>query len=212
MEDAAEFLRVLESHLPALHLDSQQINLLCRHFELLLRWNQKINLTSVRKSGDVIEVHYCESLFLATQLPSEPHTCVDYGSGAGFPGVPIAVSRPSWQVSLVEAHQRKAAFLRESARGMGNVRVAAVRGESLTTPCDWLVSRAVRPAEIVGCGRRIAKSVGLLLSLPDAEILRGEPGISWNEPILIPWSREKACLLGTFHVEHPVGGGADLPA
>ena len=130
-------------------LTSQQLALLEEHYRLLLRWNQKINLTRITSLQDAVRYHYCESLYLAERLPKGPLRVIDIGSGAGFPGIPVAIYRPECTVDLVESHQRKAVFLREAARGLTNVRVLAQRAEALTDSYDWTISRAVRPEEVL---------------------------------------------------------------
>src|SRR5271165_1621206 len=136
-------LRQLDS---IVSLSPAQISSLHSHFELLLKWNQRINLTSVRSSEEIITRHYCESIFFGVHLPDAPDgsRILDLGSGAGFPGVPMAVLRPGWGITLLESHQRKAVFLRESTRGWSNVSVAAQRIEAVSARFDWLVSRAVK--------------------------------------------------------------------
>ena len=94
-----------------------------RHHELLERWNQRLNLTRI----DSVERNYGESLFLGKHLPEGPLRICDIGSGAGFPGFPVAVLRPDCEVTLIESHQRKAVFLKEAARGIANIRVLAKR-------------------------------------------------------------------------------------
>jgi 16S rRNA (guanine527-N7)-methyltransferase len=80
------------------------------HFELLQRWNKSLNLTRI----DSVERNYGESLFLGRHLPPGPLRICDIGSGAGFPGFPVAVLRPDCEITLIEAHQRKAVFLKEA--------------------------------------------------------------------------------------------------
>src|SRR4029079_17083947 len=91
-------------------LTPQQLTLLEEHYSLLLRWNQKMNLTRITSLQDAVRYHYCESLYLATRLPQGPLRIVDIGSGAGFPGIPVAIYRPDCSVDLVDSHQRKAIF------------------------------------------------------------------------------------------------------
>src|SRR5687768_10049621 len=111
------FRELLYSELRGIcELSGPQVDQLAAHYELLLRWNQKLNLTSVKNEETMVRRHYCESVFVAVHLPSEPISVVDVGSGAGFPGFPIAVVRPDCAVTLVESHQRKAVFLRECSR------------------------------------------------------------------------------------------------
>jgi 16S rRNA (guanine527-N7)-methyltransferase len=130
-------------------LSSQQLTHFEEHYRLLLRWNQKINLTRITSLEDAVRYHYCESLFLAKRLPEGALRIVDIGSGGGFPGVPVAIYRPECTVDLVESHQRKAVFLREAARKLTNVRVLAQRADKVTDSYDWTVSRAVRPEDVL---------------------------------------------------------------
>lgn len=129
-------------------LSPEQESALSAHVELLLRWNSRINLTSVRKFDDAVRKHVGESLFLASHLPEEPGSGCDFGSGGGFPGIPLAVVRPQWAITLVERDVRKSVFLREASRALPNVKVATKAFEELTDEFDWLVSRAVNLAEV----------------------------------------------------------------
>src|SRR6266481_5128293 len=85
-------------------LSNAQIEQLQEHYELLQRWNRKINLTSIHSGPEAVIRHYCESLFFAANLPvTEQARIADLGSGAGFPGVPIAILRPEWAIALIES-------------------------------------------------------------------------------------------------------------
>lgn len=130
-------------------LTEQQLTLLEEHYRLLLRWNQKMNLTRITNLQDAVRYHYCESLYLGTRLPSGPLRIIDVGSGAGFPGIPVAILRPECSVDLVESHQRKAVFLGEAARKLTNVRVLALRAETVIDSYDWTICRAVRPGDVL---------------------------------------------------------------
>ena len=76
-------------------LSSQQLTLLEEHYQLLLRWNRKINLTRITILQEAVLYHYCESLYLATRLPEGPLRVVDIGSGGGFPGIGSRFIAPS---------------------------------------------------------------------------------------------------------------------
>jgi len=174
-------------------LTAAQIRELYSHYGLLRRWNRVLNLTAIKKLEDVVLRHYCESLFLGAHLPSGVLSVVDVGSGAGFPGFPVAVLRPEARVTLVESHQRKAVFLKEATRGRPNVQVAARRAESLSEPFDWVVTRAVRWDQVA----RIATSrIGLLLGWDDAKQAALAAGFRWNPPIPLPWGRQRVLLIG----------------
>lgn len=129
-------------------LSRSQLDELERHFELLLIWNQKINLTRIESIRDMVRLHYCESLFLGLKLPSGPLSIGDVGSGAGFPGIPLAILRPECTVDLIESDQRKAAFLREASRRLANVIVTASRADHVSRCYDYIVSRAVRREDL----------------------------------------------------------------
>jgi 16S rRNA (guanine(527)-N(7))-methyltransferase RsmG len=155
-------------------LSDVQIAQLYQHYELLVRWNERMNLTSVKPGPEMVVRHYCESLFFAAHLPEQLKdvAILDVGSGAGFPGVPLAILKPAWHVVLVEAVQKKAVFLRESCRHLQNVSVLAQRIENVTQSGDWAVSRAVEPREILRNLPRLAKRVGLMLGEEDFSLLR----------------------------------------
>ena len=200
----AWFAEVLQRELgPFAHLTPEQVSQLYRHYELLERWNEKISLTSMKPGDELVVRHYCESLFLGAKLPlRNAEQIVDIGSGAGFPGVPIAVLWPKCTVTLVESVQRKSVFLREATRHLSNVRVIARRAEDFEDGFDWLVSRAVNPKEIVSNIPRLAPKVGLLTGEQGLLELKSMPGIAWGEPIRLPWGDRRLCVLGEFHVEH----------
>ena len=89
------------------------------YLELLLRWNQRLSLTAVREPDQIIQRHFVECAFVAGQLPQDIDDLLDYGSGAGLPGIPIAICRPEIRVTLAEAQGKKASFLREALRVLG---------------------------------------------------------------------------------------------
>lgn len=116
------------------------------HYDLLLRWNQKTNLTAIREPEAILRRHFVESAYLTKVIKFGPGTLVDVGSGAGFPGIPVKVLCPQTKVILVESVQKKAAFLKEVARSLGisGLEVAAVRIEDLTIQAQWVTMRAVK--------------------------------------------------------------------
>jgi 16S rRNA (guanine527-N7)-methyltransferase len=91
---------------------------LAAYVALLLKWNSRLNLTAVREPAEIVRRHLVECVQCAQVLP-EVDTLLDFGSGAGLPGVPIAVVRPEIWVTLGESQGKKAAFLREIVRTLG---------------------------------------------------------------------------------------------
>ncbi len=177
-------------------LADDQIHLLWEHYEILLRWNAKINLTSIPPGEEMVIRHYCESLFFGAHLPGDPISVADLGSGAGFPGVPMAILQPTWRVTLLESNQRKAVFLRESSRGLSNVSVVARRAESTPTSFDWLVARGVDPKEVLKNIPRLAPRIGLMLGEDDCFAIRNISGIAWSPPVRLPWGDRRICVYG----------------
>lgn len=189
-----EFPELLKARLRGVAaLGEAQINALQAHCELMLRWNARLNLTRVTELREVVERHYCESLFVGGHLPEGNWTIADIGSGAGFPGIPVAVLRPDCHVTLVESHQRKAVFLRECTRGMANVKVAAARAEAGKDVFDWVVSRAVSYEDLQGVLANRSRCAALLTGAVEASEM---PGYCWDEKIPLPWGGERFLWLG----------------
>jgi 16S rRNA (guanine527-N7)-methyltransferase len=154
------------------------------HYRLLQLWNKKLNLTSENS----LERHYGESVFLAEHLPPGALHVVDIGSGAGFPGFPVAVVRPDCQVTLVESHQRKAVFLKEASRPHTNIRVLAKRAEEIEERFDWAISRGVSYRDLKVNLKRLAANAALLSG---ADAPPPELGFDWLAPIPLPGSRQR---------------------
>jgi 16S rRNA (guanine527-N7)-methyltransferase len=182
----------------SLTLSEQQVHQLYEHYELLQLWNKKINLTSVKAGVETVIRHYCESLFFGAHFPGDPErvAVADLGSGAGFPGVPLAILKPEWKVALIESNQRKAVFLRESTRDLNNVSVLAERAEDISIAYDWLVSRAVSPDEVLKNVPRLASQVGLMLGEDDFSTVKSISNIAWSEPLRLPWGDRRICVYG----------------
>jgi 16S rRNA (guanine527-N7)-methyltransferase len=105
-------------------LSAEQLKLLGRHVDLLLKWNKSINLTAVTAPDEVVEKHVLDSLALAPVLPSG--SLLDAGSGGGYPGIPAAIARPELEVVLVDSVQKKVAFLKSALAELRLPKVRAV--------------------------------------------------------------------------------------
>jgi len=193
------FRETLEKELSAwATLFDVQVSQLYEHYVLLERWNKKINLTTVEPGPQMVIRHYCESLFFAAHLGASGGSIADIGSGAGFPGIPLAILKPECKVTLVESHQRKAVFLKETTRTLGNVSVTAVRAEGLTSAgYDWLVARAVKPRDVVALIPRLAPNIGLMLGEDDFPDIKTAKHVAWSEPVRLPWGDRRICVYGT---------------
>jgi len=195
--DSERFADLLRSAIEPLGiaLSEAQVQRLRDHYELLCRWNARINLTSLRTLEDVVTRHFAESLFLAEQLPDKG-TVVDVGSGAGFPGVPISVARPGLKVTLVDSNGKKAAFLQEVVRGESGVRVRSVRFSEVAGEYDWGVWRGVALDDIE---EDLPARVRRVAAITSARVIAGWEGsatINWSERHEIPWDRRRVVVLG----------------
>jgi 16S rRNA (guanine527-N7)-methyltransferase len=123
------------------------------HYEELRRWSARLALIGPGTAGEVLGRHFGESLAALPHLPAArgaPARLVDVGSGAGFPGLVLAAARPDWEVTLVEARERKWAFLQAAARHAGlscrclNARVATLLPPGLPDAYEAVTVRALR--------------------------------------------------------------------
>jgi 16S rRNA (guanine527-N7)-methyltransferase len=170
-----------EEFKPHAILSPAQLNLLERHYLLLQHWNRTLNLTRIDDLVENVRFNYCESLFLGLKLPPGPLRIADVGSGAGFPGIPIAIVRPDLDVTLIEAHHRKAVFLREATSGVRNAQVFPGRAEACSERFDWIVSRAVSPSFVLALG--LAPNCALLSSRRAA--------LPNSTRVELPWGRDR---------------------
>jgi 16S rRNA (guanine527-N7)-methyltransferase len=121
--------------------------------QLLERWAAKFNLISATSRGEIVDRHLLDSL-ATLDLVDGATRIADLGSGAGFPGVPLAVARPAAQVFLVEPRAHRANFLRQAVRALSlaNAQVFEGRGDAFAEQhaVDLVVARAVPLEELVG--------------------------------------------------------------
>jgi 16S rRNA (guanine527-N7)-methyltransferase len=140
---------------------------LARFLELLERWNRVHNLTGIRNRDELVDRHLAESLALAPFVVG-PRAC-DIGSGAGLPGIPLAVVLPGISFALIESRRKRASFLRQAraALGLDNVEVLNARAEDVATgPFDTVLARAVAPpAELLGLAGPLVAPGGRLVLL-----------------------------------------------
>jgi 16S rRNA (guanine(527)-N(7))-methyltransferase RsmG len=188
------FAELLVRHLDRkVILIDEQISALDRHYQLLVKWNRVLNLTSIRNTEEAVIRHYCECLFFASLLPDSGRV-LDLGSGAGFPGVTVSVLHPKMRVTLLESHQRKAVFLKEATRDLKNVDVVPKRAEDTSGTWDLVVSRAVDPQEVLRQAPRLASRIGMLVG--------GADSLLFEKRTKLPWGDDRWAAFTMFHVEH----------
>jgi len=173
---------------------------------LLVRWNQKISLTTVTDPDRILAFHFGESLFAVENVPIKFGRLADVGSGGGFPGIPLAMASPELEVTLVESNAKKSAFLSEVVRTLKLARVAVVKSRMEDLPpnsngFDFVTARAVGHHEdLLSWSRKALIRDGKLvlwISAPDATKISSDPTWSWRHPIPIPGSRDRVLLIGT---------------
>jgi 16S rRNA (guanine527-N7)-methyltransferase len=129
-----------------LDIDDTKQSALLAYLALLEKWNRTHNLTAIVDPERMVTHHLLDSLAVLPHLPPESAMrLADVGSGGGLPGIPLAICCAKWQVTLIEASQKKAAFLRQAVveLPLRNVDVVSARAESYrpSLPFDFAISR-----------------------------------------------------------------------
>lgn len=177
---------------------------LTSYLSLLLKWNTRTNLTAIRDPREIVLRHFADSLFCARHVPPTSRTLLDFGSGGGFPGVPIALARPEIRVNLAESQNRKAAFLREAIRSLTlNAEVWDRRVEAMPRDrlFDTVTLRAVDQMESAcqAAALRLASEGQLLIfsttRLADS-IRAAMPNVTWQSSLPLPHSDQGLLLVG----------------
>ena len=141
---------------------------LLQHVELVAKWNRVYNLTAVRELEHMLTQHVFDSIAVASHLKGS--TLIDVGSGAGFPGIPLAIVQPALAVTLLEANHKKSAFLKQAVIELGlknahvvNARVGTWKAQA---PSDIVISRAFSDlAEFVALAGHLCADAGLLVAM-----------------------------------------------
>jgi 16S rRNA (guanine527-N7)-methyltransferase len=162
------------------------------YLELLTRWNARLNLTAIREPAQIIRRHFVECAFAARHLPADIETLLDYGSGAGFPGIPFAICRPEIRVTLAEAQGKKASFLREVVRTVGT-ETEVYDGRVETMPPGHrfhaVAMRAVEKMELaIPVALGVAERYLVLLTTERSAPAYREltPGLTWTGSVHLP--------------------------
>lgn len=194
----AQIASLLSPYLP--DLPASLIPQLSTYLDLLLKWNARTNLTAIRDPEDIVRRHFGESLFAARYLHPRTTTLLDFGSGAGFPGLPIAILRPEIHVTLAESQNKKATFLREAVRTLNlPTEIWPTRVETMPSDrqFDVVTLRAVdnMAAAIAAAAPRAAHQLLLLAGTPP-EL---PPNFTLHPPIPIPKTKTSQLFQATRH-------------
>lgn len=184
-------------------LNPEQLARFEGYLSLIIRWNARMNLTAIRDTKGILSRHFLESITCAYALPSGIRTLLDFGSGAGFPGIPIAVVHPEIAVTLAESQGKKAAFLQEAIRILNlAAKVHAGRAETLSALFEAVTLRAVDKMEgaVEAAARLTAPSGWLVLMTSESEqeklTAAAGAGFLWTDPVIIPSSESRIILMG----------------
>jgi 16S rRNA (guanine527-N7)-methyltransferase len=178
---------------------------LSRYLQLLYRWNERMNLTAVRDPAVLIKLHLAECLRAAQLIPEAVSTVLDFGSGAGLPGIPMKIARPELFVTLAESQTKKAAFLQEAVRELGFSKTTVIsdRVENLPTyrSFNLVAMRAVdRMSRALAAARLRIKAGGCCMVLTsEAEIdcvREALPALSWRME-RTPGTLQRVVLIGS---------------
>jgi 16S rRNA (guanine527-N7)-methyltransferase len=176
------------------------------YISLLLRWNERVSLTTVTDPVEIIKFHFGESLFAINSVPIMDGRLADVGSGAGFPGLPLAMASPSMRVNLIESDTKKATFLSEAVRELALSNVTVFRGRMDDIPIgpsgfEFITARAIGQHEdlLKWSSESLSEGGKILLWIgeSDAISLSNYQAWQWDPPIHIPGSKRRFLLAGT---------------
>jgi 16S rRNA (guanine527-N7)-methyltransferase len=198
----------------ALELDEAQLGKLVAHLDLLDEWNSRFNLTAIRDRPSQLTKHLLDSLTVQPYLRGE--RIADVGSGAGFPGIPLAIVEPHRHFSLIESTGKKCRFLEHvrDALGLKNVEVVQSRAESYKPEVrfDTVIARAVGPiADLVKVAGPLVVGGGRLLAMkgryPEDELAARMSGwkVAAVHPLTVPGLGEERHLVELCRSHDRVG-------
>ena len=204
-EQAADWQRQPASGLDAMRiaLDSAQQLALVGYLQRLMKWNRRYNLTAVRDPNAVVARHVLDSLSILPWVDSGP--VLDVGTGAGLPGIPLAIARPAMDFCLIDSSGKKTRFLRQavSELGLPNVEIIHGRVEQLDRSRHFalIISRAF--AALAGMLKASApmltesgRCLAMKGALPSDEIARLPPGwCTESVPLQVPGERARRHLV-----------------
>lgn len=191
-----------------LSLDAAQRQQLLRYLSLIAQWTRVYNLTAVRDPAQMLTQHLLDSLAVVAPLRrvtgGRPASLLDVGSGAGLPGVVIAVACPEIFVTCVDAVGKKAGFIRQAGTELGLERFAALhaRVEDMVGQWDIVVSRAFSSLEAFArLTRRVLIPAGHWMAMkgrtPDEELanLPSDIAAFHVEPLRVPGLDAERCIV-----------------
>jgi 16S rRNA (guanine527-N7)-methyltransferase len=196
-----------------IYLDRKVIEAFELYLKELLKWNQKINLTAIRSEKGIVLKHFLDSLSVCPYLPKDS-SLLDIGSGAGFPGIPLKIIQPTFEVTLIDSVRKKVDFQRHIIRMLGLKGTEAIHGrvqdkgilQSLGGRFDIILSRAFSDLQtFLVLGFPFLKVGGTVIAMKgevdnnEIRLLTGTEGIQYRLqeaiPLILPFSSFKRTIL-----------------
>lgn len=196
----------------ALDLSAQQRSDLLAYLELLRRWNTRFNLTAVKDARDMVTRHLLDSLATLPYLDKGP--VIDVGTGAGLPGLPLAVAAPEVSFTLLDSHGKRTKFLThvKASLGIANIAIVNSRVEDFIPeqPFSQIWSRAFSSLDaMITSSAHLLRADGEFVALkgkhPDSELseINGYLNEVHIASVQVPGLLEDRCVV-RFSVSHPV--------
>ncbi len=182
---------------------------------LLVEWNEKINLTAITEEDDIVIKHFIDSLTLLPHFKKDPLSLIDVGTGAGFPGIPLKISRENLNVTLLDSLDKRIKFLNEVGQALKLKGIRAIHGRAEDMGVkpehreryDVAVARAVAALPVLSeyC-LPFVKPGGLFIAMkgPDGEKEAAESEKAFSvlggkleavEKLILPHSDNERCLI-----------------
>lgn len=176
------------------------------YISMLLRWNEKVSLTTVVDPVEILRFHFGESLLAVTSVPVRNGRLADVGSGAGFPGIALHLAVPNLATVLIESNAKKATFLSEVVRELKLSGVEVLRRRMEDVPedlrrLDFVTARALGSLALLKYWARSRLSAKgklvLWLGEDDSKAVSADISWSWSDPVHIPSSERRYILAGS---------------
>jgi 16S rRNA (guanine527-N7)-methyltransferase len=177
-----------------------------RYLDLLLKWNQRIALTTITDPEQIVRFHFGESMFACSAVPIRNGRLADVGSGPGFPSIPIGMVKSSLDVISIESNLKKSTFQSEVVRSLSLRNISLYRGrmedyDGSAREINFVTARALGMFEELLHWSRVSLAehgkIILWLGESDIDRLGRIKTWSWLDPIKIPQSDRRFLLVGS---------------
>ena len=176
-------------HRMSLNLSDQMIDQLMAYLNLIEKWNRVYNLTAIRERDEMIKLHFLDSLSILNYVEME-HV-LDVGSGAGFPGIVLAITKPELKVTVMDSVNKKTTFMQQvkSELSLSNLNVVNARVEDYqpTILFDGVISRAFSSIQnMLSMTQHTLKKNGAWLAMKSKDVKEELEALDQNQFTLIP--------------------------